>query len=56
MFQNQLGLLLNIKLNFPEHVKNITLKVSKYMGLLRKFQPFPSSSSLVPLYNTHVRN
>ena len=37
LFQKHLGLTLDIKLNFSEHIKNITKKISKTMGLLRKF-------------------
>ena len=38
MFQKYLGLTLNIKLNFSEHIKYTTQKISKNMVLLRKFQ------------------
>ena len=38
LFQKQLGLTLNVKLNFSEHIKSITKKISKTMDLLRKFQ------------------
>ena len=37
LFQKHLGLTLDIKLHFSEHVKSITKKISKTMGLLRKF-------------------
>ena len=37
LFQKHLGLILDIKLNFSEHIKSITKKISKTMGLLRKF-------------------
>ena len=37
MFQKHLGLTLDGKLNFVEHIRNITQKNSKTMGLLRKF-------------------
>ena len=37
LFQKHLGLTLDIKLNFSEHIKNITKKIRKTMGLLRKF-------------------
>ena len=45
--QAHLGLTLDVKLNFGEHIKNITQKISKIMGLWRRFQPiFPRSSLL----------
>ena len=43
LFQKHLGLTLDIKLNFSEHIKkyyqkiHITKKINKTMGLLRKF-------------------
>ena len=37
LFQKHLGLTLDIKLNFSEHIKSITRKISETMGLLRKF-------------------
>ena len=37
--QKHLGLTLDVKLNFVEHIKNITQKISKTMGLLRRYQP-----------------
>ena len=47
LFQKHLGLTLDIKLNFSEHVKSITRKISKTMGLLRKFQQILPRSSLL---------
>ena len=38
LFQKHLGLTLDIKLNFSEHIKSITKKISKTMGLLHKSQ------------------
>ena len=38
LLQKNLGLTLDIKLNFSENIKNITKKNSKTMGLLRKFR------------------
>ena len=37
-FKKHLGLTLDIKLNYSEYIKSITKKVSKTMGLSRKFQ------------------
>ena len=36
--QKHLVLTLDVKLNFVKHIKNITQKISKTMGLLRRFQ------------------
>ena len=51
LFQKHLGLTLviklDIKLNFSEHIKSITRKISKTLGLLRKFQQILPRSSLL---------
>ena len=36
--QKHLGMILDTKLNFQEHIKNILTKVNKTIGLLRKLQ------------------
>ena len=40
LFQKHLGLTLDIKLNFLEHIKSITKKISKTMGLYVNFDKF----------------
>ena len=47
--QKHLGLTLDVKLNFVEHIKNITQKISKTMGLLRRFLPILPRSSLLTI-------
>ena len=54
--QKHLGLTLDVKLNFVEHIKNITQKISKTMGLLRRFQPILPRSSLLTIYKTFIRS
>ena len=49
LFQKHLGLTLDIKLNFPEHIKSVTKKISRTMGLLCKFQQI-LPSHLISLY------
>ena len=39
IYQKHLELILDAKLNFVEHIKSITQKISNTMGLLRRFQP-----------------
>ena len=56
MFQKHLGLTLDIRLNFVEHIKNVTQKIKKTMGLLRKFQPILPRSSLLSIYKTFIRS
>ena len=45
-----------MKLNFSEHIKSITKKVSKTIGLLRKFQQILPRSSLLTIYKTFIRS
>ena len=54
--QKRFGLTLDVKLNFVEHIKNITQKTSKTMGLLRRFQPILPRSSLLTIYKTFIRS
>ena len=54
--QIHLGLTLDVKLNFVEHIENITQKISKTMGLLRRLQPILPISSLLTIYKTFIRS
>ena len=56
LFEKNLGLTLDIKLNFSEHIKSITKKITKTMGLLRKSQQILSRSSLLTICKTFIRN
>ena len=53
--QKHLGLILDNKLNFNEHLKGVLDKISKTMGLIRKFQPILPRFSLLTIYKTFVR-
>ena len=52
MPQKHFGLILDVKLNFVEHIKVITQKISKTLGLLHKFQPILSRSTFCVI---HIR-
>ena len=54
--QKHLGLILEVKLNFIEHIKNIAQKISKTIVLLRRFQPILPRSSLLTIYKTFIRS
>ena len=56
LLQKHLGSTVDIKLNFSEHIKSITKKISKTMGLLRKFQQAFPKSSLLTMYKTFIRS
>ena len=56
ILQKHIGLTLDLKLNVVEHIKNITQKICKTMGLLLRFQPIPPRSSLLTIYKTIIRS
>ena len=53
--QKHLGLILDNKLNFQEHLKNILNKVNKTIGLLRKLQNILPREPLLTIYKSFVR-
>ena len=53
--QKHLGILLDCKLNFEEHLKTIVNKINNTTGLLRKFQNFLSRKSLLTIYKSFIR-
>ena len=53
--QKHLGLILDSKLNFQEHLKNILNKVDKTIGLLRKLQNILPCEPLLTIYKSFVR-
>ena len=54
--QNHLGLPLDNKLNFQEHLQNILNKADKTIGLLRKLQNILPSEPLLTIYKSFVRS
>ena len=50
-----LGMYLDCKLNFEEHLKTIINKIIKTIGLLRKFQNFLPRKSLLTIYKSFMR-
>ena len=54
--QKHLGLVLDSKLTFNEHINHILSKVNKSIGLLRKFQPGLPRSSLRTIYKAFIRS
>ena len=53
--QKHLGMFLDCKLSFEEHLKTIFNKVNKNIGLLRKFQNFSPSKSLLKVRKFFIR-
>ena len=50
-----MGLILDTSLTFDEHIKAVTSKVSKTIGLLRKFDNRLPRSSLTAIFKSLVR-
>ena len=54
-FQKHLGMYLDTKLNFQEHLNNVLSKLNKTIGLLRKVQDFSPRQYLVTVYKVFIR-
>ena len=54
--QKDLGMILDCKLNFEEHLKTIVNKINKTIGLLRIFQNFLPRKSLLTIYKSFLRS
>ena len=53
--QKHLGMFLDCKLNFEEHLKTIVNKINKTIGLLRKFQNFLPQKLLLTTYKSFIQ-
>ena len=53
--QKHLGVTLDVKLTFDEHLNNVLNKVNKTIGLLRKLQNLLSRLTLITIYKAFVR-
>ena len=53
--QKHLGMFLDWKLNFEEHLKTIVNKINKTIDLLRKFQNFSPRKWLLTIYKSFIR-
>ena len=53
--QKHLEMILDTKLNFQEHIKNILTKVNKTIGLLRKLQNILPRGSLLTIFKSFAR-
>ena len=54
--QKHLGLILDNKLNFNEHLKGVLDKISKTIDLIHEFQHVLPRISLLTIYKTFVRS
>ena len=53
--QKHLGMYLDTKLNFQEHLNNVLTKANKTTGILRKLQAFLPHQSLATAYKAFIR-
>ena len=53
--QKHLGMILNAKLDFQEHLENILNKVNRTIGLLRKLQNILPRGPLLTIYKSFIR-
>ena len=54
-FQTHLGVILDVKLTFEEHLKNVFNKTNKTIGLLKKLSNLLPKQALVTIYKAFVR-
>ena len=50
-----LGMIFDSKLNVDQHLKSVLKKISKPVGLLRKFQGTLPRTSLITIYKSFAR-
>ena len=53
--QEHLGLFLDPKLSFDEHIQCILIKARKIIGLIRKLQPIIPRAALLTIYKSFLR-
>ena len=53
--RKHLGMQLDKKLNFEEHLKKVESKVNKTIGIIRKLQNFLPRSALLTIYKSFIR-
>ena len=53
--QKHLGIILDFKLTFEEHLNNVLAKVNKAVGLLRKLRNILPRTTLVTIYKAFIR-
>ena len=54
-FQTHLGVILDVKLTFEEHLQNVFNKTNKKIGLLKKLSNLLSRKALVTIYKAFIR-
>ena len=55
IYQKHLGIILDSKLTFENHVNMVTTKINKTIGLLRKLKNLLPRTALIKIYKAFVR-
>ena len=55
IYQKHLGIILDSKLTFENHINMVTTKINKTIGLLRKLQNLLPRTALIKIYKAFVR-
>ena len=55
IYQKHLGIILDSKLRFENHINMVTTKINKTIGLLRKLQNLLPRTALITIYKAFVR-
>ena len=55
IYQKHLGMILDSKLTFENHIIMVTTKINKTIGLLRKLQNLLPRTTLIKIYKAFVR-
>ena len=56
LYQKHLGIILDSKLTFENHINMVTTKINKTIGLLRKLQNLLPRTALITIYKAFVRH
>ena len=54
-FQTHLGVILDVKLTFEEHLQNVFNKTNKKIGLLKKLSNLLPRQALITIYKAFIR-
>ena len=55
-YTKNLGIIINEKLNWKQHIKQVNIKISKGIGILYKLRYFVPKSTLRMLYNSFIQS
>ena len=56
IYQKHLGIILDFKLTFENHIIMVITKINKNIGLLHKLQNLISRTALITVYKAYLRS